>query len=101
MAKSANHILAYRALYTIGWSGICILMLFVLALLGGPFDVLRPYFGLEISAESGIFVDCSLYQNRSSDFCKSGSRRAILQEEQRNQEFKESNQKYVPFSLHN
>lgn len=88
------------ALQTLGWAGVIILGLILLGIVGGPtFRPIIQYIGLDLPGYRGIFVDCTLYENRHHDFCKKGGRRVTHGEDPGSLNTIEKGS--LPFSLHN
>lgn len=96
-APNKTSTLAYK---TLGWSGIVALALIVLGILGGPtFHPILDFIGLDLIGYRGIFIDCSLYENRKSDFCKPGGRRMTHGAD--TSSFRQIDKNSLPFNLHN
>lgn len=88
------------AFQTLGWLGVLFMSLILLGIFGGPtFRPILGYVGLDLTGYRGIFIDCSLYENRRSDFCKPGGRRTVREPDPGS--FKQIDKKALPFNLHN
>jgi hypothetical protein len=84
----------------IGWVGISLLLLLLLAfVLGGPFRPILGFVGLEIKEFGGVFINCDDPKNEKEDFCRPNPKR--IQEREIPSPEKQKGPVDLPFSLNN